>query len=153
MKTWTNPILWTGIFIACVAAIPGAANLGLLILEISPSPRHPPGDVLGEAIGWAASGALVGGVGVVIGEAVIIRGVGGFYRSHKGFILGGTYSVLFAAFLGAALAVLQMNTTDGQAITSTELGAFSGATVGALAGIAGAVGGSILKRFAINLMD
>ena len=79
-------------------------------------------------------------------------------ESEAGFRLKWPWPIQDVKVFDTRLRVLEspleeMNTVDGQAITSTGLGAFSGATVGALAGIAGAVGGSILKRFVLRLVD
>ena len=38
---------------ACIALIPLAAQLGLLILGTAPNLRHPPSDLMGEAVGWS----------------------------------------------------------------------------------------------------
>ncbi len=151
MRTLSYGLLSTAILAACLAIIPGAAIVGLYILEISPNPRHPPGDVMGEAVGWAVAGALFGCVSVMIGEIVVIRDLGGILREHKGLIIGGTAGVVGATILGAFLAVIQMDSTDGQAITSVSLGIFSGSTVGFFGGLSGVVIGVVLKRIVVAL--
>lgn len=146
MRGIAKKLIGVTIIAASVAVIPGAAMLGLLILDIEPNPKHPPGDVWNAALGWAISAAFVGGVGAVIGEGVVMVGEHGPLGLRKGFILGSVVAVAVAAFLGIALAVLQMNTVSGQAITSVGLGVLAGATVATLAAIAGAAGGAIIGR-------
>src|SRR5918992_2131392 len=139
-------LLSLAILAACVAVIPMAARVGLLILSIAPNPRHPPGDVMGEAVGWAIVGALVGAVGVMIGEAVVMREERGVLAAYRGLILGSVPAIALAAFLGVGLAVIQMDSVDGQAITSVNLGMLAGGVVGALGAVAGVVIGAVLKR-------
>jgi hypothetical protein len=136
---------------ACVAFIPVAARVGLLILATAPNPRHPPGDVMGEAVGWAIVGALSGAIGVMIAESVVMREERGILGAYRGLILGGIISIAFAAFLGISLAVLQMDSVDGQAITSANLGVLAGGVVGTLGAVAGVIIGAILKRIIVAL--
>jgi hypothetical protein len=59
--------------------------------------------------------------------------------------------IALAAFLGITLAVLQMDSADGQAITSIKLGVLAGATVSILGAIAGGVIGAVLRRVIVAL--
>ena len=131
---------------ACLAFIPAAARVGLLILSTAPNPRHPPGDVMGEAVGWAIVGAAVGAVSVIIGEAVVMREERGILATYRGLILGSVSAITLAAVLGVALGVLQMDSADGQAITAVHLGVLSGGVVGTLGAVAGIIIGATLKR-------
>ncbi len=144
-------LLWLSIVVVCGAIIPGAAALGLLILGTEPNPRHPPGDLMGEAVGWAIIGALVGAISTIIGEALVMREDRTFFVANKGLILGSIAGVTIAAFLGITLAVLQMDSVDGQAITSIKLGVLAGATVSILGAIAGGVIGAVLRRVVVAL--
>jgi hypothetical protein len=146
MKGIAKGLMSLVIVAACLAFIPVAARVGLLILSTAPNPRHPPADVIGEAIGWAIVGAVVGTTSVIIGEAVVMREGRGILAAYRGLILGSVSAIAFAAFLGIALAVLQMDSVDGQAITSVKLGVLSGGVVGTLGAVAGVIMGAILKR-------
>ena len=84
MNGITKGLLSLVIVAACPAAIPAAAWVGLLILGTAPNPRHPPDDVMGEAVEWAVMGA----VGAIIGEAVVMREERGIFATYKGLILG-----------------------------------------------------------------
>jgi hypothetical protein len=139
-------LLSLAVVAGCLAVIPGAARVGLLILGTAPNPRHPPGDILGEAVGWAIVGAVIGAVGVMIGEAVVMREERGVLAAYRGLILGSVPAIALAAFLGVGLAVIQMDSVDGQAITSVNLGMLAGGVVGALGAVAGVVIGAVLKR-------
>ena len=69
--------------------------------------------------------------------------------ANKGIIIASLIAIIGAALLGIALAVMQMDSVDGQAITSVRLAILSGATVGTLGGAAGAAGaiiGTALRR-------
>ena len=129
-----------------------APRLGLLILSTAPNPRHPPIDLLGEAVGWAIVGAGAGFIGAVIGEALTNIQERGFFLSHRRLIIGSAVGMVIAIFLGTNLAVLQMASVDGQAITSVNLGLLAGATVASLGAVAGAAVGAILKRVIVALV-
>ena len=146
MKGIAKGLMSLAIVAACLAFIPVAARVGLLILSTAPNPRHPPADVMGEAIGWAIVGAVVGTTSVIIGEAVVMREERGILAAYRGLVLGSVSAITLAAFLGVALAVLQMDSVDGQAITSLKLGVLSGGVVGTLGAVAGIIMGAILKR-------
>jgi hypothetical protein len=146
IKAFGKGLLALGLLAACLTAIPGAARLGLLILATAPNPRHPPGVLLGEATGWAILAALVGAVCVIIGEAVVMPEKVGRWQTYKGLILGAMFAILLAVPLGISLAVLQMSSVDGQAITSVRLAILSGLSVSVVGVIAGIVLGSTLRR-------
>ena len=146
MKGIAKGLMSLVIVAACLAFIPVAARVGLLILSTAPNPRHPPADVMGEAIGWAIVGVVVGTTSVIIGEAVVMREERGILAAYRGLILGSVSAIAFAAFLGIAFAVLQMDSVDGQAITSVKLGVLSGGVVGTLGAVTGVIMGAILKR-------
>jgi hypothetical protein len=146
MKGIAKGLMSLVIVAACLAFIPVAARVGLLILSTAPNPRHPPADVMGEAVGWAIVGAVVGAASVIIAEAVVMREERGILATYRGLILGSVSAIALAAFLGVALAVLQMDSVDGQAITSVNLGVLSGGVVGTLGAVAGVMMGATLKR-------
>jgi hypothetical protein len=152
LKSATLGLLVAAIVTACIAIIPLAARLGLLILETAPNPRHPPSDLLGEAIGWAIVGAGAGLISTVIGEALTSFEERGFFIYHRGLIIGTAVGIIIGTFLGMNFAVLQMDSVDGQAITSTTLGIMAGATVASLAAVAGAVLGVVGKRVLVALV-
>ena len=127
--------------------VPLAANAGLLILGIEPNPRHPPADLMGEAVGWAILGLLISAVSTIIGESVSgVPDLHSIYTKHKGLILGSAVGVVLALFFVTNFAYLQMASVDGQAITSVPLGIMSGATVAFMGAVAGIVMGFILRR-------
>jgi hypothetical protein len=142
-----------GIVGLCLAALPAAVQLGLLVLATNPNPRHPPADLLGEAMGWAIIGALSGAVCAVIGESVTLQRDGDFLARNRALIIGGGIGITVAGFLGMNFAVLQMDSVDGQAITSVNLGIISGAIVAILGAISGVVIGVTLRRLVVLLMS
>ena len=147
MNELTKTLLGLFLLAACIAVVPLAANAGLLILGIDPNPRHPPGDLMGEAVGWAVLGLLISAVSTIIGESVSsVPDPQSFYTRHKGLILGSAVGVALALFFGTNFAYLQMSSVDGQAITSVPLGIMSGATVAFMGAVAGVVMGFILRR-------
>lgn len=142
-----------GIVGVCLAFLPAAVQLGLLVLATNPNPRHPPADLLGEAMGWAVLGTLSGAICAVIGESITIQRDGGLLARNKALIIGGGIGIVIAAFLGMNFAVLQMDSVDGQAITSVNLGVIAGTVVGTLGAISGVVIGVTLRRLVIALMS
>lgn len=144
-------ILSTVIVAAGLAAIPLAAMVGLLILGTDPNPRHPPSDLMGAAVGWGVIAALVGGLGAIIGELVMMGG-GNTFVAHRGLIVGGAAGLVLAVLLGTSLAFYEMNTVNGQAITSETLGVLAGATVAVLAAMGGIAVGATLRRVVAALV-
>jgi hypothetical protein len=88
MKGIAKGLMSLVIVAACLAFIPVVARVGLLILSTAPNPRHPPADVMGEAVGWAIVGAVVGTTSVIIGESVVMREERGILAAHRGLVLG-----------------------------------------------------------------
>jgi hypothetical protein len=101
---------------------------------------------MGEAVGWAIVGLLAGAVSVVIAEGFVMQRGERAWAAHWGLIVGSACALFLGAFLGVSLAVLQMDSVDGQAITSTGLGILAGGVVGTLGAVAGIVIGAVLKR-------
>ncbi len=132
---------------AFLALIYLAANAGLLILGIEPNPRHPPRDLWEEALGWAhhrrSPRRCLHRSGRIANHEGRTRG---FFISHKGLIIGAAIGWVLALFFSTNLAVLQMPSVDGQAITSVSLGIMAGATVGFLGAVGGIVLGFVLRR-------
>lgn len=150
-----NPLkvlLGAAILAGCLAVILGAARAGLLILETSPNPRHPPSDLMGEALGMAILVALLAAAVTAISEALVTRDEQGLFGTYKGFVLGSVTAICLGTLLGVALAIVQMDSTDGQAITSGPLGTAAGGTVGILGAVAGAVMGSVVKRMVMAVV-
>ena len=108
LRFLSRGLLAAAIAAACIALIPLAAQLGLLILGTAPNPRHPPSDLMGEAVGWAIVGFGAGLIGAVIGESLATIEDRGFFLSHRGLIIGSAVGIAIAIFLGSNLAVLQM---------------------------------------------
>ena len=127
--------------------------MGLLILATNPNPRHPPSDLTGEAMGWAVMGVLAGAVCAVTGESITINRQGTFWERNKALIIGSGLGIVVAAFLGMNFAVLQMDSVDGQAITSVTLGIISGGIVATLGSLSGVIIGVTLRRSIIRLMS
>lgn len=149
----TKSLLSLGIIAACMAIIPAAARVGLLILSINPNPRHPPSVMFGEAMGWSIFGAITGAVVVLVIESIMIQERTGIFSSHRGLLLGSLLAVALGAFWGIGLAVVQMQSVDGQAITSLWLGLSAGTAVGALGAIAGIGIGATVKRWIGSFYD
>lgn len=139
------------IIAAGVALIYLAARAGLLFLYIAPNPRHPPLDLLGEAVGWAVVGAGIGALGAVVGETVTSLSAGSFFTRNKGLIIGSIVAMAIAAFLGTNFAVLQMDSVDGQAMTSVNLATVAGTTTGSIGSVAGIIMGITVRRFIVAL--
>ena len=151
MNRITKTLLSLAIVGVCLASIPVAARVGLLILNTAPNPRHPPGDLLGEAVGWTIVGTIVGVVVVIISESTIFQERQGIYQSHKGVILGTVVALALGTILGIVLAIIEMDSVDGQAITSTGLGVISGAVASSLGVLAGAGVGTTVRRLVNQL--
>jgi hypothetical protein len=73
--------------------------------------------------------------------------------SNRPLIIGSLVGIVIAAFLGMNFAVLQMNSVDGQAITSVNLGIMAGGLVATLGSISGVIGGITLRRTVVGLMS
>ena len=151
MRVVVRGLLSLIVVAASVAGIYLAARVGLLFLYIAPNLRHPPGDLLGEAVGWAIIGAGAGAISSVIGETVTTLAEGNFFVRHKGLIIGGAVGIVIATFLGMNFAVLQMDSVDGQAMTTVNLAILAGTTAGVLGSIAGIVLGITVRRFVVAL--
>jgi hypothetical protein len=151
MKVTARLLLLLIIVAAGVVVIYLAARAGLLFLYIDPNPRHPPLDLIGEAVGWAIVGAGAGAISAVIGETVTMLAEGNFFMRHKGLIIGSAVGIVIAIFLGMNFAVLQMDSVDGQAMTSVNLAIVAGATAGVLGCIAGIVIGVTVRRLVVSL--
>jgi hypothetical protein len=87
----------------------------------------------------------------VIGETVTMLAEGNFFMRHKGLIIGSAVGIVIAIFLGMNFAVLQMDSVDGQAMTSVNLAIVAGATAGVLGCIAGIVIGVTVRRLVVSL--
>jgi hypothetical protein len=151
MKVTARILLSLIIVAAGVAVIYLAARAGLLFLYIAPNPRHPPLDLLGEAVGWAVVGAGAGAISAVIGETVTMLAEGNIFIRNKGLIIGSAIGIVIAIFLGMNFAVLQMDSVDGQAMTSVNLAIIAGTTAGVLGCIAGIVMGVTVRRLIVAL--
>ena len=134
-------ILWFAGGAASAGVIPLAALLGLLILGTDANARHPPGDVMGEAVGWAIVGAWAGAMGAIIGGASIFPS-GKLFGSKQRYY----YRQFNRDYRGCIAGDRPGCDADGQAITSVRLAILSGATVGTLGGAAGAIIGTALRR-------
>ena len=142
-----------GIVGICLALLPAVVQLGLLILATNPNPRHPPSDLMGEAMGWAIIGTLSGAICAVIAESVTLREKGSFMLRNRPLIIGSSVGIVIAAFLGMNFAVLQMDSVDGQAITSINLGIMAGALVATLGCVSGVISGITVRRAVVGLMS
>ena len=151
MKVIAGLLLSLIILAAGAVVIYLAARAGLLFLYIAPNPRHPPLDLLGEAVGWAVIGAGAGGLSAVIGETLATLGEGNFFSRNKGLIIGSVIGIITATVLGMNFAALQRYSVDGQAMTSVNLALVSGAAAGFLGSIAGIVMGIAIRRLVVAL--
>ena len=137
----------------CLAMLPFIVDLGLLILATDPNPRHPPEDLMGEAMGWAIIGTLSGALCAVLADSFSLPEDGSFMNRNKPLILGSLIGIVIAAFLGMNFAVLQMDSVDGQAITSVNLAIMAGALVATLGSISGVISGITVRRTIVGLMS
>ena len=144
-------LLMLGLILCCAAAVPLAANLGLLWLYLEPNPRHLPPDLIEEAIGWAVIGLGAGIIPVVIAETLVWQTPEGFWEQYKGLVIGGILGVIIGPLLGIVFAITQMPSIDGQAMETPQLAALAGGTAGFLGAIAGSIGGAILRRYIVAL--
>lgn len=142
-----------GIVGICLAMLPVVVQLGLLILATNPNPRHPPSDLMGEAMGWAVIGTLSGALCAVIAESLTLPQGGSLMYRNRPLIIGSLVGIVIAAFLGMNFAVLQMDSVDGQAITSVNLAIMAGALVATLGSISGVISGITVRRTIVGLMS
>lgn len=153
MNGFVKNLSWLTIIAGCIAIIPLAVTAGLLILGTDPNPRHPPQDLFGEAVGWAIIALLAGSVSTIIGESLTMPEGRGALIDNRGIFYGGAVGMVIALFFGTNLAVLQMASVDGQAITSVDLGILAGGTVSAIACVAGIVMGDVLRRMVLAVFS
>ena len=139
------------ILAVCIAGVPVAAYLGLSILYIEPNPRHMPTVLTGEAVGWAIIGLLSGAFIVILTESVMWPSNRSFWDKYRGLIIGAPIALFTGTILGIAFAIVQMDSVDGQAMTSKYLAALAGATAGFFGTIGGIVGGAVSRRFIVSM--
>ena len=144
-------LLVLAVIAVCIATIPLSAYLGLLFLYIEPNPRHMPPDLMGEAVGWTIIGLMAGAIVVIISDTIVWQGPGGFWDKYKGLALGSGVGLIAGCTLGVVFAIIQMDSVDGQAMTSRQLAAMAGATAGTLGAIAGIITGAVARRYVITL--
>ena len=153
MKRIGRGLASLGIVGVCLAMLPAVVQLGLLILATNPNPRHPPSDLMGEAMGWAVIGTLSGALCAVIAESLTLPQGGSLMYRNRPLIIGSLVGIVIAAFLGMNFAVLQMDSVDGQAITSVNLAIMAGALVAILGSISGVISGITVRRTIVGLMS
>ena len=105
----------------------------------------------GEAVGWAIIAALVGAVSVIIGESLAMPYKGGFWGAYRALTNSAFLSLILALSLGIALALLEMDSLDGQAITSRNMAIMAGAAVSLVGVASGILAGVVLRRIVIAL--
>ena len=108
---------------------------------------------MGEAMGWAIIGTLSGALCAVLAESFALPEDGGFMARNRPLIVGSLIGIFIAAFLGMNFAVLQMDSVDGQAITSVNLAIIAGALVAILGSISGVISGITVRRTVVGLMS
>lgn len=131
----------------CLASVPVASQLALLIFGIEPNPRHLPEVMTAEVTGWGVIGLIAGAFSVIITETAMMQDKTAFWVRHRPLILGGAIGVGLAILLSVAVANVQMGSLDAQAVTSSRLGLSAALVVGLITGVAGVVLGAVLKRF------
>ena len=136
---------------ACIAVIPLSANLGLLFLYIEPNPRHLPPALLGEAIGWSIIGFLSGLIIVVITESFFWESHQTFWLKYRGLVIASIMAMITGIALGVFFAIVQIDSVDGQAMTSRQLAALAGGTAGGVSTVTGIIAGAVLRRFVVTL--
>ncbi|MFQ6029344.1 MAG: hypothetical protein ACE5Q6_17850 [Dehalococcoidia bacterium] len=144
-------ILWTTLIALSLAVVPIASQLALLIFGTAPNPRHLPEVMLGEVTGWGVIGLIAGALCVIIAESLTMVEETGFWGKYRGLLLGGVIGILLATFLSVAVSVVQMDSVDAQAVTSSELGLSAALVVGVMTGVAGVILGAVLKRIVNSL--
>ena len=140
-----------GVLAVCIAAVPAAANLGLLWLYIEPNPRHMPPVLLGEAVGWGVIGLLTGAGVVVISESLFWHHNLNVWTRYRGLITGAVIALVSGVTLGIFFAIIQMDSVDGQAMETKQLAVLAGATVSGITTVAGIIAGTVLRRYVIGL--
>ena len=146
-----STILVLAVLALCVAAVPLAAYVGISFLYIEPNPRHLPPVLTGEAVGWAIIGVLSGAFIVIITESVMWPGGGNFWERHRGLVIAVPVALCVGTVLGLFFATIQMNSVDGQAMTSKQLAVAAGSTTGFIGTVAGIITGACLRRYILSL--
>lgn len=146
-----STILVLVVLALCVAAVPLAAYAGLSFLYIEPNPRHLPSVLMGEAVGWAIIGVLSGAFIVIITESVMWPGGRSFREKYRGLVFAVPIALCVGTVLGLFFATIQMNSVDGQAMTSRQLAVLAGSTTGFIGTVAGIVTGAFLRRYILSL--
>ena len=148
---WLATLVTALVVLVCMAAIPLVARLGLLFLYIEPNPRHLPPVLTGEAVGWAIIGMLTGAFVVIITETLVWSGTQGFWDKYRGLVIASIIAIIAGTTLGIFFAIIQMDSVDGQAMTSQSLAVLAGGTAAFLSTIAGIVAGTTLRRYVVSM--
>ncbi len=138
------------VVVICGAAVPVAAQLGLLWLYLEPNPRHLPPVLTGEANGWAIIGLLTGAAVVIVAETITWQSGEGFWARRRGLIIGAVIALVASITLGIFFAIIQMDSVDGQAMETRQLAVLAGATASGLATLVGIVGGAVIRSSVVS---
>ena len=126
------------------------SKVGLLILTTSPNPRHPPGDFTGEAIGITIICFLIGAFSVLVGQSIGLPVTQSFVSKNKFALIGAIIGLSISLMIGLGLTIVQSNSIDGQAITSTSLAILFGLTIGLLSSVCGSAISAVMKNILVT---
>ncbi len=153
LQGFIKALSWSSLVTGGILLIPISVWLGLLILGTDPNPRHPPIDLKGEAVGWSLFAAFLGLSSTIIAESITMREQTGFWGQYRGLVIGGLVSVGLGMLVAVPMAILTMDSVDGQGITSTRLAILSGLAVGLVGAVGGATFGAGCKRIVNHFMS
>ena len=144
-------LIWFTGLIVTLTSIILVSQAGLLILSISPNPKHPPFDFTGESIGITIICFLIGAFCVIVAQSIGMPTNQSLVSKNKFALIGGIIGLSIALIIGLGLTIIQIESIDGQAVTSTGLAILFGLTIGLLSSLCGSTISAVMKHILLNL--
>tara|TARA_B100000745_G_scaffold286735_1_gene222866 strand:+ start:762 stop:1241 length:480 start_codon:yes stop_codon:yes gene_type:complete len=144
-------LIWFAGLIVTLASIILVSKAGLLILYISPNPKHPPVDFTGESIGITIICFLIGAFSVIVAQSMGMPTNQGLLSKNKFALIGSIVGLCIALLIGLGLTIIQINSIDGQSVTSTGLAILFGLTIALLSSICGSTISAVMKNILLTL--
>ena len=119
-------------------------------MTTSPNPGHPPEDFTGEAIGITIMCFLIGAFSVLVGQSIGLPTAQSFVAKNKFALIGAFIGLSVSLIIGLGLTIVQTNSIDGQAVTSTSLAILFGLTIGLLSSVCGSLISAVMKNFLVT---